>query len=79
MTPTPAPFSFDDGNVVVLTQNQYFIVHQDVLSHHSSSLDSALKVLQENSPRLFQGRPVLELQESPGEIYYLLTALYDGV
>ncbi|KAF5348722.1 hypothetical protein D9758_006790 [Tetrapyrgos nigripes] len=79
--PTPAPYpnlSFNDGNLVLLAQNQYFIAHQGVLGRHSSSLDAALKALQD-SPRLLQGRPVLELQESPEEVYYFLSALYDGI
>ncbi|THV05123.1 hypothetical protein K435DRAFT_137658 [Dendrothele bispora CBS 962.96] len=84
MTPKdsdPEPYSassFIDGNIVILSQNRFFLVHQSVLSQHSSVLDEALNTLQDSS-HVLQGRPVLELQESPEDLYHFLTALCDGV
>ncbi|KAJ3537834.1 hypothetical protein NM688_g6614 [Phlebia brevispora] len=75
--PTRHPdLSFLDGNVVVLTGKQYFIVHQAVLSQHSSIFQEMIDFLPKTCSRLVENRPVLELPHAPDEMFYLLKTLY---
>ena len=71
--------SFTDGNVVVLTGHQYFIVHQAVLSRHSVVLQDQLTFLPKTCTRLLEDRPVLQLSHTPEDMYYFLRALYGSV
>ncbi|KAJ3986602.1 hypothetical protein F5890DRAFT_1578465 [Lentinula detonsa] len=72
--------SFKDGNIALLAGKRYFLVHQGLLCRHSPILKSALETL-ENTSTIFslEGRPVLEVQDSPEDMSYFLIALYDGI
>ena len=70
---------FDDGNLAVLTGATYFLVHQGLLSRHSAPLAALIEDLEEKSPRLLEGRLVLELPEPSADVYPFLLALYDGM
>lgn len=70
---------FGDGNLAILTGEHYFLVHQGFISRHSTFLDATIKALEEAPVRLLEGRPVLQLQDAPGDMQHLLMALYDGM
>ncbi len=71
--------SFNDGNIALLAKTHYFLVHQGLLSRHSPVLKAAVEALEDTAVNSLEGRPVLEVQDSPEEMYYLLIALYDGM
>ena len=69
--------SFDDGNLALLADDRYFIIHQGLLCRHSQVLQGMLVELKDTR-RLFD-RPVLELDEKWTDLGCFLAALYDGV
>ena len=71
------PLSFDDGNLALLAEDHYFIVHQGFLCRHSQVLFNL--VLSAKDVRKLHGRPVLELNEKWADLGCFLSALYDGV
>ncbi|ESK97300.1 hypothetical protein Moror_17731 [Moniliophthora roreri MCA 2997] len=78
-TPRKHPLSFSDGNLAILTYDQYFLVHQGFLRRHSSVLDAEIKMVLNQSQTSLEGLPVLDVQEDPNDIYHFLLALYDGI
>ncbi|KAJ7072359.1 hypothetical protein C8F01DRAFT_1243411 [Mycena amicta] len=58
---------FVDGNIAILTGQVYFIF---LSSKRTKSLDPRVQL---------EGRPVLALQDTPQEMAFFLSALYDGV
>ncbi|KAI4517382.1 hypothetical protein GGG16DRAFT_44437 [Schizophyllum commune] len=71
--------SFPDGNLAIVCGKQYFLVHQGLLSRHSPSLATATDSLDPATTPMIEGRPVLELAEDADDMYFFLTALYDGI
>ncbi len=71
--------SFPDGNVVVLTGHQYFVVHQGLLFRHSSVLKEMSDDLSSIDTQYLEGRPVLQLPQTPDDMYYFLRVLYGYV
>lgn len=75
--PTRHPdLSFLDGNLVILSRHQYFVVHQAVLARHSPVLQELIDFLPKTCSRLLENRPVLELPHSPEDMCYFLRTLY---
>ncbi|KIY50401.1 hypothetical protein FISHEDRAFT_65004 [Fistulina hepatica ATCC 64428] len=74
-------FSFDDGNLALIAQDHYFLVHQGLLSRHSPYIANFLKSVDTSSPLLakIQGRPAIRLEDTADDVCLFLTALYDGV
>ncbi|KAF8893391.1 hypothetical protein BD779DRAFT_1436137 [Infundibulicybe gibba] len=70
--------SFDDGNIAILADNSYFLVHQGLLSRHSQPLSLAIQALDSNCSHV-EGRPILHLQDTSKDAFYFLQALYDGL
>ncbi|THH16576.1 hypothetical protein EW146_g4071 [Bondarzewia mesenterica] len=70
---------FEDGNLAILAEQSYFLVHRGVLHHHSTYLDQLVNALNHESGDNLEGRPVLCLQESAKDIFLFLSALYDGL
>ncbi|PSS37870.1 hypothetical protein PHLCEN_2v338 [Hermanssonia centrifuga] len=68
--------SFPDGNVVLLTGHQYFVVHQGLLFRHSSVLKEMSDELSSIDVQYLEGRPVLQLPHTPDDMYYFLRVLY---
>ncbi|KAH7888792.1 hypothetical protein F5I97DRAFT_1855572 [Phlebopus sp. FC_14] len=68
---------FTDGNIVILAESAYFLVHQGLLSRHSQVLEELIKTM-DDTPAI-EGRPVLSLPETSTSVAYLLQALYDGI
>lgn len=71
------PLSFEDGNLAVLAEDRYFIIHQGLLCRHSQVLQGML-VTSTDTRRLLD-RPVLELNEKWTDMGCFLGSLYDGV
>lgn len=72
---------FNDGNIAILSNNNYFLVHQGLLCRHSEVLKTSINALQgrNDDPQSLEGCPVLHLQDSPEDIASFLVALYDGM
>lgn len=71
--------SFADGNLAILSGNCYFLVHQGLLCRHSAPLETAIMTLEGTNTKCLEGRPVLELQDTPEDMHRFLLALYDGL
>ncbi|KAI0633407.1 hypothetical protein C8Q77DRAFT_1157616 [Trametes polyzona] len=67
---------FDDGNLAVVTDSQYFVVHRGLLSRHSSVLDSHLAAIRKGDARLLEGHAVLALDDRADDFAHFLRALY---
>ena len=70
--------SFDDGNIAILSEQTYFLVHRGVLSHHSVPLREMISNALEdahNAP-LIEGRIALVLPHPPSDLSYFLKVLY---
>ncbi|GBE89172.1 hypothetical protein SCP_1501800 [Sparassis crispa] len=71
-------FWFTDGNVILVSGETSFRVHQGVVSRHSEVFRDLFSVPQpENEEKRF-GCPVICLSDSPIDLRYLLRVLYDG-
>ena len=79
--PTRHPdLCFNDGNLAVLADAGYFLVHRGFLCRHSAPLASAIEGLEgKQTLQCLEGRPVLELFEPLDDVYHFLIALYDGM
>nr|GAT57663.1 predicted protein [Mycena chlorophos] len=76
---TPHPdLCLPDGNIAILTAQTYFIVHQGLLSRHSPVLQQLANSLDPHAQRI-ESRPVLALEDTPQDMAFFLSALYDGV
>ncbi|KAF5326275.1 hypothetical protein D9611_000481 [Ephemerocybe angulata] len=69
--------SFDDGNLALLAEDRYFIIHQGLLCRHSAVLQAL--IADSKDARILLGRPVLELDEKWSDLGCFLASLYDGV
>lgn len=70
--------SFDDGNIAVLSEDTYFLVHRGVLSHHSAPLRQMISnsLNEAHTAPLVEGRVALVLPHSPLDLSYFLRVLY---
>ncbi|KAF9227465.1 DNA topoisomerase IV, alpha subunit [Gyrodon lividus] len=68
--------SFADGNIVILADFDYFLVHRGLLTRHSEVLEHLIKSM-DPTPAI-EGQPVLSLPEPSDSIACFLQALYDG-
>ena len=70
---------FDDGNVAILTGSHYSLVHHGLLSRHSKVFKSLLENLFSQNDHSIEGRPMLQIQDSPEDMARFLKAHYDGM
>ncbi|TDL22664.1 hypothetical protein BD410DRAFT_722773 [Rickenella mellea] len=71
--------SFDDGNIAILTGDYYFLVHKGLLCHHSKPFMDFAQALEQKNAVILDGRPVIELDDSPNDMAHFLRSLYDGM
>ena len=71
------PLSFEDGNLALLAQDRYFIVHRGFLCRHSQVLQTVFSI--PTDTRKLLNRPVVEVDEKWADLGCFLSALYDGV
>ena len=70
---------FDDGNVAILIGSHYSLVHHGLLSRHSKVLKALLENVFAQNDNSIEGRPMLQIQDSPVDMAHFLKALYDGM
>ncbi|KAF7327970.1 hypothetical protein MKEN_00377200 [Mycena kentingensis (nom. inval.)] len=70
---------FLDGNIVLVAGSVAFKVHRGQLRRHSEVFDDLFSIPQPPEQDLFDGCPWVELHDSPTDVLYFLTALYDGM
>ncbi|GBE89310.1 hypothetical protein SCP_1503180 [Sparassis crispa] len=71
-------FWFTDGNIVLITRNVAFRVHQGVLSRHSDVFRDLFTVPQPAVQERMFDSPVVRLSDSASDLRHLLRVLYDG-
>ncbi|KAK7008225.1 BTB domain-containing protein [Favolaschia claudopus] len=67
---------FNDGNTVLQAGNTQFRVHLSVLALHSSVFSDMQGLPQPPNQPTIEGCPVVELQDDPKDVGFLLNALY---
>ncbi|PAV20574.1 hypothetical protein PNOK_0320100 [Pyrrhoderma noxium] len=72
-------FWFNDGSVILVSGNVAFKVHKGQLSRHSEVFGDLLSVPQPPDEATFENCYIVELHDSPVDLWYLLKALYDGL
>lgn len=75
---------FNDGNIILIvhvntTNYTAFKVHRGQLERHSEVFHSLFSVPQPTTSELIEGCPFVELHDCPSDLFYLLSALYDGL
>ena len=71
-------FWFNDGSVILVSGNVAFKVHKGQLSRHSEVFGDLLSVPQPPDEATFENCYIVELHDSPVDLWYLLKSLYDG-
>ncbi|KAF5347630.1 hypothetical protein D9756_010633 [Leucocoprinus leucothites] len=74
-------FWFHDGNVVVIAGPAAFKVHRGQLERHSEIFLGLFALPQPPSydQDIVDGCPSVEFHDSPSDVFYFLSALYDGL
>ena len=70
---------FTDGNIVLIAGSTAFKVHRGQLERHSEIFRDLFSIPQPEVQEEFDGSPWVEIFDSPGDVHYLLMALYDGL
>lgn len=69
-------FWFTDGNVVLVCEDVGYRVHQRVLSKHSNFFEDLFTMGSSYGNEMFDGCPLLQLQDPAGAMSLLLGILY---
>ncbi|KIK52868.1 hypothetical protein GYMLUDRAFT_179637 [Collybiopsis luxurians FD-317 M1] len=72
-------FWFSDGNIVLLASMFAFKIHRGQLQRHSEFFDGMFDIPQPSKQDTLEGCPLVEMQDSPDDLYHFLGALYDGL
>jgi len=72
-------FWFRDGNVVIVAGSAAFKVHRGQLERHSEIFSDLFSIPQPKEQHLIDGCSYVELQDCPSDVFYFLSALYDGL
>ncbi|KAF9561502.1 hypothetical protein CPC08DRAFT_635317 [Agrocybe pediades] len=72
-------FWFGDGNIVIIAGSAAFKVHRGQLERHSEVFSDLFSIPQPQEQELVDGCSCVELQDSPSDVFYFLSALYDGL
>ncbi|KAG6843965.1 hypothetical protein H0H87_011336 [Tephrocybe sp. NHM501043] len=72
-------FWFLDGNIVIVAGQAAFKVHRGQLERHSEVFNSLFSLPQPQDTDLLDGCVYVELHDSPSDVFYFLSALYDGL
>lgn len=72
-------FWFHDGNIVIVAGSAAFKVHRGQLERHSEVFSDLFSIPQPIEQDLIDGCSSVELQDSPSDVFYFLSALYDGL
>jgi len=76
---TRSQYWFEDGNVVLLTENTLFRVHRSILSRHSEIFKDTFAMPQAPSEEneCIEGCPVVPLSDTTEDINNMISLLYD--
>lgn len=72
-------FWFRDGNIVIVAGSAAFKVHRGQLERHSEVFSDLFSIPQPMEQDLIDGCSSVELQDCPSDVFYFLSALYDGL
>ncbi|KAH8115788.1 hypothetical protein DFH11DRAFT_1507542 [Phellopilus nigrolimitatus] len=72
-------FWFGDGNIILLADNVAFKVHRGNLERHSDVFQDLMSIPQPADVAMFEDCHIIELHDSPADLWYLLKAIYDGL
>lgn len=74
-------FWFNDGNIVIIAGPAAFKVHRGQLERHSEVFLGLFALPQPptQDQDLVEGCPCVEFHDSPSDVFYFLSALYDGL
>jgi hypothetical protein len=72
-------FWFHDGNIVIIAGNAVFKVHKGQLERHSDIFNVLFSIPQPGFHELIDGCRYVELNDDPSDVFYFLSALYDGL
>ncbi len=72
-------FWFPDGNVVIVAGSAAFKVHRGQLERHSEVFSYLFSIPQPMEQDRIDGCSSVELQDCPSDVFYFLSALYDGL
>jgi hypothetical protein len=71
---------FGDGSIAILCGHQYFLVHESLLSLHSTVLKEMIEAsCNDETCQLTEGRPTLRLSHRPEDMFIFLKAVYGYV
>ncbi|KAG6828380.1 hypothetical protein H0H92_008180 [Tricholoma furcatifolium] len=76
---TRTDFWFLDGNIIIIAGQAAFKVHRGQLERHSEIFNGLFTIPQPEDAVLFEGCLCMELHDDPSDIFYFLSALYDGL
>ena len=72
-------FWFHDGNIVIIAGSAAFKVHRGQLERHSEIFSDLFSIPQPLEQGLIDGCSYVELPDCPSDVFYFLSALYDGL
>ena len=72
-------FWFRDGNIVVIAGSAAFKVHRGQLERHSEIFRDLFSIPQPLEQDMIDGCSYVELPDCPSDVFYFLSALYDGL
>ena len=72
-------FWFRDGNIVIIAGSAAFKVHRGQLERHSEIFSDLFSIPQPLEQDLIDGCSYVELPDCPSDVFYFLSALYDGL
>ena len=72
-------FWFRDGNIVIIAGSAAFKVHRGQLERQSEVFSDIFSIPQPKEQDLIDGCSYVELQDCPSDVFYFLSALYDGL
>ena len=72
-------FWFRDGNIVIIAGSAAFKVHRGQLERHSEFFSDLFSIPQPIKQDLIDGCSYVELPDCPSDVFYFLSALYDGL
>ena len=72
-------FWFRDGNIVIIAGSAAFKVHRGQLERHSEIFSDLFSIPQPTEQDLIDGCSYVELPDCPSDVFYFLSALYDGL
>ena len=68
---------FEDGTLIVVSDNVYFRVYKGILAFHSPVFEDMVKFPQPRNVNEFEDCPVVRMYDDPTDVVHFLKALHD--